>query len=242
MTTHHHSKTDTASTGPATIVVHRVPPADAKIPMPPAGFVPTNAGEYRGVTPRKAELAVLPDVLEELNRFTDFAEVFGKTTPPIALVRQLFDAATGWSSMRAKASAWDLYCKTQEGLAWRDARALMDRMRPAFELAVTTDATVATRNPGLARLLSAAKTTAQKGAATRKANKALVQEGKAATHGKAAQRRKKDKAAAARVATVVPGTTHGVIAHAVTPSGAPWFAAAVAPIEAERAAVNGAAR
>jgi hypothetical protein len=148
----------------------KLPPATANIPAPPQGFVPTNGNDYRGLLPKKTELAVLPDALGELRSFADFAQVFGRTVPDVALVLATLDAAEQWSSMRAKASQWDLYCRTQEGLAWRDARALFARMRPAFDLARGVDSAVSAQNPSLTHLLDAARTIAKRAAATRRAN------------------------------------------------------------------------
>jgi hypothetical protein len=174
----------------------KFPPPDAKIPAPPQGFVPTHGHDYRGLLPKKTELAVLPDVVVELRASADFNQLFGKTIPPLATVLQTLDAAQQWSSMRAKSSEWDLYCRTQEGLAWKDTRALIASMKPAFDLAVSVDATIAGRYPSLAHLLSAGTAIAKRAVATKKANKKLVAEGKAPTKGvKAKKSTKKAQAA-----------------------------------------------
>ena len=169
----------------------KLPPPTANIPAPPQGFVPTNGTDYRGLLPRKTELAVLPDAVTELQDFVNFAQTFGKTMPAFPIVVGILNAAMQWSSMRAKSSEWDLYCRTQEGLAWRDARGLIATMKPAFTMATSVDASIASDNPSVARLLDANSTIAKRSAATRKANRQAKLEGKAPTAGEAASQEKK---------------------------------------------------
>jgi hypothetical protein len=172
MKTSKSTKSTTASTDLTSAAgnsTRRLPPADAHIPAPPPGFVPTNGTDYRGLVPRKAELAVLPDVVAELGKFADYGLVFGKLLPPLPVVIDILNAAEQWSSMRAQSSQWDLYCRTQEGLAWEEVRPLLGKMRPAFTLAVSADAMVAKQNPQLARLLGVASNISKRGVASRKA-------------------------------------------------------------------------
>jgi hypothetical protein len=75
------------------IALLELPPTDANIPPPPIGFVAPAGTDYRGVTPKRAELAVLPKALEELGRFTDYVAVFGKTAPPLASLQETLNAA-----------------------------------------------------------------------------------------------------------------------------------------------------
>jgi hypothetical protein len=192
----------------------KLPPPTANIPAPPQGFVPTHGSDYRGLLPKKTELAVLPDAIDELNQFTDFAQVFGKTIPTLVVVLATLEAAQQWSSMRAKTSEWDLFCRTQEGLAWKNARALFSTLRPAFNLASGVDSAVSTQNPSLTRLLAAATTIAQRGAATRKAKRKLAAEGKAPV-GKA-----KGATAPGPDATTGTGTVNGAAAPAGAVNGA----------------------
>ena len=122
-----------ATTATATASVgFKLPPATANIPAPPQGFVPTNGADYRGLLPKKTELVVLPDAVAELRAFPDFALTFGKTVPAQASVVNVLDAAQQWSAMRAKATEWDLYCRTQEGLLWKDVRTLLAKMNASF--------------------------------------------------------------------------------------------------------------
>jgi hypothetical protein len=175
-----------------------LPPPDANIPAVPSGFVPALGDEFRGVPPKTAHMAALPDVLEELDRFDDFAAVFGKTTPPHALTLQVVQAAFAWSGQRARMRAWDAYCRTQEGLAWRDLRAIMNRLGSAYDLAVRTDSTIASRYPGFARLLGASRDISRRGVETRRANAKLLLEGRDPFKGSVGKLRRKARERALR--------------------------------------------
>jgi hypothetical protein len=166
----------------------------------------------------------MPDVVAELRGSADFAQIFGKTVPPLATVLQMLDATEQWSSMRAKSSEWDLFCRTQEGLAWKDTRALFASMKPAFDLAVSVDKTIATKYPSLARLMAACSTISKRAAATKKANQKLEAEGKPPTKGVKAKKAAKK---APHVAPPAPSPTpqpndvqHANGASAPAPSGA----------------------
>ncbi len=178
-------------------VLIAAPPALSAMLAPPEGFVPTDATAYRGVMPTTAQLAVMPGVVKELLRFTDYLIVFGKTAPPLAIVLQTFSAAMQWSQMRAKTDAWDVFCHAQEGMSWRDVHLLMEKLQPAFELAASADASVTADNPMLARLFGAAKLAARKGVVTKKANAKAKAEGKLPVSGKVGKARKKTAANAA---------------------------------------------
>jgi hypothetical protein len=161
----------------SSVIFVQQPPKDANIPSAPSGFVATPGTDNRGLQPKKAHLAAMPDALDELDRFTDYDKVFGMTAPPLENTKQTLGAAGGWSSQRAQMRSWDLYCRTQEGLAWREARGLIDRMSQRY--------------PGLARLFGASKQIAQRAASTRKANKDLKAQGKEPTKGNAAKKKQK---------------------------------------------------
>ena len=183
----------------ATKAIYKVPPATMNIPSPPAGFVPTNGDDYRGVMPKKSELVVLDDVVTELQNSTDFTAIFGRTLPSVAIIIGLFNGGAQWSSARAKASAFDAYCRAQEGLVWIDLRNLIAKIKPVFEQAVSSDSSLAGEFPALGRLLGAQSAIAQRGVATRKANKAAAARGEPVVRGKAAKAKTKaaEKAALA---------------------------------------------
>jgi hypothetical protein len=221
----------TGSSTPATAksgIFLPAPPPSANIPAVPSNFIPKSGTTYRGISPLKAELVALPLAVNDLAKFTRYAQVFGGTAPPYAEVLQCFEVTNQWSSMRTSSSAWDAYCESQEGICWTTMRATIDRLRPAFLLAATTDPSLATQLPGLYTLLDVKKGIAQKGAATKRANKKAIAEGKAPVHGKVGKQRKKaaDKAI---LASVAPATT----------SAAPTAAAPAPTATATPVAVTG---
>jgi hypothetical protein len=167
------------------------PPLDLNIPTVPLGFKPIDIRDYTGILPKAAQLAVMAGAVTELQNFTDFLAVFGKSAPPYAAVVQAFEAASGWSGVRAEIDTFDVYATTQEALAWKLVHEYMVRMSAAFELVIQSDGSVATDNPSLVRLFAAQKEIAQKSASTKKANAQLAAEGKMPTKGKVGQRRKR---------------------------------------------------
>jgi hypothetical protein len=260
MTTSHTATKKSATTpaaepNTATKAIYKIPPATMNIPSPPAGFVPTNGDDYRGVMPRKSELLVLEDVVTELENSKDFTAIFGRTLPSVAIIIGLFNGGAQWSSTRAKASAFDAYCRAQEGLVWIDLRNLMAKIKPVFEQAVSSDSSLAGEFPALGRLLGAQSAIAQRGAATRKANKAAEAKGEPVVRGKAAKAKTKaaEKAAlaaqnaakaasAANVATAPPeATSPPVVASASAPPVTTSVAAQVATNGAGTAATPGTA-
>jgi hypothetical protein len=180
---------ETPATTTALASVTQAPPAITLAAIPPS-FVPVDMKYYSGILPKAAQLAVMAGAVQELKNFTDFIGVFGKTAPPQASVLQAFDIAAQWSSLHSKMTAYELFCASQEALSWKEVHDYMARLQPAFELAVKSDATVATEHPSLTRLFGAAKEIAAKGVATKKANKQLEAEGKPPIKGKAGKRRK----------------------------------------------------
>jgi hypothetical protein len=164
------------------------PPADANIPSVPEGQQPTNGTDYRGIVPKKSELAVLGDVVKELQNSAEFSAMFGRALPPLPYIIQVFTAANQWSLMRNKSDAWDLYARTQEGLTWMTARALMAKMKPVFEATASGNADVATQFPSTGLLLGAAKVIAKRGVTTRKASAKAKAKGETPTKGAEAKK------------------------------------------------------
>ena len=85
-----------ASTKKTEIVSIQPPPPVTDIPSVPAGTILRAIAVNRGLQPKAQELAVMGAVVQELKRFTDYAEVFGKTSPPHPNVLQTFDVASQW--------------------------------------------------------------------------------------------------------------------------------------------------
>ncbi len=159
------------------------PPADANIPSPPAGFVPTNGSDYFGLLPKRTQRLAIIDAVAEIRQSPELADILGRTAPSVEEIANVFDAAAQWSTMRAQASQWDLYCRTHEGIAWTRARAMMARVKPVFNMAVKTDQHVGFVFVGLRRLLNAASDIAHRAVATKKEKKRKKAEEEAAAKG-----------------------------------------------------------
>ncbi|HEY2512966.1 MAG TPA: hypothetical protein VGI39_18995 [Polyangiaceae bacterium] len=228
---------------PVPIIFVAPPPPDVSIPT--IDYAAATPGEFRNVMPRASELTALAQAIKDLSAFKGYTLTFGSAAPDYEEVVQAFTVGAQWTSMRTLSSSWDGYCLVQQGLAWRAIRMLMSQLVPIFAIAAAANPKLLTQYPGLASLLGAKKTIAQKGASTRKANKTAKAEGKPETHGVVGKQnqRRLEKAAAAQLAaaatatgttaTAAPvATSQPVVVTPAAPSPAP---AAVAP------ATNGAA-
>jgi hypothetical protein len=210
-----------AAPAPTQIAISPPVPGET-VPTPPGGYTPADLAEYRGLLPKGSQLTALPDVIKELRRFTDYAEVFGKTAPPLPWVLQTFDAANQWSQMHVKNQTWDEYTRTQEAMAWKDVHFAMQRMQPALELAVKGDATVGTQNPALVRFFGAASVIAQKAVSTKKANQKKTENGELPTSGKVGKQRQKAAAKAALAEKNAAAQTAGnAVVSSTTPVATP---------------------
>jgi hypothetical protein len=143
----------------------------------------------RGVQLHKSEQALVPGAIADLGRFDDYDLVFGRTSPKLAALCDTLEAAHEWSSAVSAAEQWFAYVRAQESIAWADAHALLLRMRPAFRLASSADASLPDRFPSLARLVAARRIVARRGAAARAGTLRDVAAGREPSHGKAAARR-----------------------------------------------------
>jgi hypothetical protein len=76
----------------------------------------------------------------------------------------------------------------------------MARIQPLFELAVAGDPTLGTQYPMLVKLFGAQRVIAQKAAATRKANRKAIAEGKPPVKGQVGKRRQRAAQKAALLA------------------------------------------
>jgi hypothetical protein len=192
---------------PAPVLSVDPPPAGANIPTPPVGFTPATPGEFRSVVPRKSELAAMPQALIDLGKFTDFDKLFSGIGLTQAEITQCLFVGSLWSTMRASTSQWDEYSVLQEGYAWRAIRAILLRLEQAFLLAAQANPTLVSTYPGLAGLLGAKKSIAQRGASTRRLNNAARAKGEPEIHGVVGKKRQRraEKAALAKSAPVTPG-------------------------------------
>jgi hypothetical protein len=168
------------------------------MPSVPRGFVAANRDEYRGSYPSQRELAAIPLAIENLQSFTDCAQVLGPLAPDPAAVANALQIGLEWREMRPPADAWDRYITSQNGMAWKAAMAQLDALKPVFLLAAATDPALAVKYAGLARLFDAPKMVAKQAVLTKKRNAAT----KAATT--AAQAAEVTAAVSAATAAPVP--------------------------------------
>ena len=185
----------------------------------------------------------MPEVENELARFADFAEVFGKTAPSQAATEQTLSVAYQWSTLRIALTAWMKYAIAQEVAAWVNARSISNRLSPAFALAVKTDSEIGVSYPSLGLLFGVRALSAKRGAAAREANRKQNAAGLPEYKGAVGKKRKKADAKAALAAqeaaakaaasapaqpsNPAPAPTVAVPAVASSPTVAP--AAVVAP-------------
>jgi hypothetical protein len=185
------------------------PPA-VTLPSVPSGFVPANPADFRGYRPMASEIAAIPDAVDELQAFADYSAVFGITAPPASQLAGLLAVAAQWTSVLSDTTAWLAYVKSEEGMAWKDALLLVEKMKPAFQLASAANPALLTGYPALARLLGASQLVAKRALATKKRTKAAAataaaSEGTAAaqaTQGAGANGAAASAAAPPRVVTV----------------------------------------
>jgi hypothetical protein len=56
--------------------------------------------------------------------------------------------------------AWTTYAKSQQGIAWKEALQMMEKMKRPFELAAEANPGLIGKHQGLARLLGASRASA----------------------------------------------------------------------------------
>jgi hypothetical protein len=227
----------TASTPATTIVTIALPPAGVTIPTPPANYTPATPGEFRGIVPRKGELTALPQALIDLSSFIGFDQTMGAVAPTQAEVEQALTTGAEWTAMCQATTTWLGYAFLMQGLAWRLIRTQMDSLRPAYTLAVKRNPKLAEQYGGLAKLLTVLSTSAQAGAAARKANKQAVAEGKAPIHGKVGkQRQRKAEKAAFATANATPAAPSAPVNPGAAAAAPQLQAPAAPPVQAAAAA------
>ncbi|MGO8992972.1 MAG: hypothetical protein ACLQVI_06570 [Polyangiaceae bacterium] len=226
-----HAATAVASTvpaqpAPAPVVFVSPPPPGMTVPGVPDNYVPATPNEFTAVVPRQSELAALPQAVTDLTNFTDYDSTLGATAPQLSEVQQSLGVGSQWSTIRQASTKFDGYASLQEGLSWKAIRTQMAALRPAFTLAANRDPTLVVKYAGLAKLLSAKQSIAQKGAATKKANKKAEAKGELPTHGKVGKATTKAAQKAALAEKQAAGT-----------AGAPAATATATPAVAAPAAV-----
>ena len=145
-------------------------PPVVQVPPVPAGFVPVNALDLRGFRPMQSELASVPDAILELSNFANYTGIFGITAPPSSQVSQRLTVAAQWTSLYSASTAWFTYVKSQEGMAWKDALELVEKLKAPFQLASASNPALLSKYPALARMLGAQKVVAKRAVSARVKN------------------------------------------------------------------------
>ena len=175
----------------------------------------------------------MPQALIDLSKFIDFDKMFSGIGLTQTEITQVLATGNDWSTMRVATTQWDLYCILQEGYSWRAIRAALLRLEQAFVLAAQANPSLVTLYPGLSSLLGAKKSIAQKGASTRRLNKAAKAKGEPEIHGVVGKQRQRraQKAALANgspATPAAPAPTAGTVAQA-TPAAPVVTAPPVGP-------------
>jgi hypothetical protein len=184
----------------------------------------------------------MSQALIDLSNFTNFDALFVGIGLTQASVTQAILVGSQWSALRAATALWDKYCVLQEGYSWRAIRATLLPLRQAFELAGQTNPQLVTNYPGLASLLGAKKTIAQKGASTRRLNQEAKAKGEPQNHGAVGKKRQRAaaNAALAKAEAGAAGASTPVTETPVSAAAPPTPTAAVVPVGIPAAApVNG---
>jgi hypothetical protein len=148
-----------------------------------------------------SEIAAVPDAVAELQVFTDYMTVFGITAPDPGQLGQRLTIAAQWTTLLSQSSGWNTYVRSQEGMAWKDALLLMDKLKLPFQLASAANPALLSSYPALARLLGASTVVAKRAVATKKKN---AKNAAAASAAAAAQPGPTPVAGAAGAAAPVP--------------------------------------
>jgi type VI secretion system secreted protein VgrG len=146
------------------------PPPSVVIPTPPAGYVAPNPLDYRGYHPSAREVSAASTAVANLATFADYGEVFGPLAPPASTVADALNLAVQWRNTRESTDTWNAYVHAEDGLAWKNALTLADKLKPVFLIAVSNNPSLATQYAGLAELFDAPKVAAKQATVTRKKN------------------------------------------------------------------------
>jgi hypothetical protein len=146
------------------------PPTNVVIPPPPAGFVAPSGRAYMGYLPSARELAAASTAMSDLAAFDDYVALLGSAAPPAASVASAIGVGIQWATMRIPAEAWETYVRAQYGLAWKEAKTLLEELKPLFLHAMAKNPALASQYQGLTGMFDATKVAADKAIATKKRN------------------------------------------------------------------------
>jgi hypothetical protein len=144
-----------------------VDPSSITAPTVPAGFAPTPLRRFAGVYPNRYELQAAPGAADDLDRFADYPEVLGNAAVPAGTVSSSLRRAIAWHTLRIAAELWVAWVKTEDALAWQEADANVEEVRPLFTFAASKNPALAKQYPSLAQYLDGQTQVAKEAKATR---------------------------------------------------------------------------
>jgi hypothetical protein len=143
------------------------------IPIPPLGYNPVLLVAYRGYHPRVAQVAAIPDAVNELRGSTAYTDNLGPAAPQASPFAQSLEDAVGWTNMRIQVETFLGYVKSQEAVAWKAGLTKIDQAKALYDVMLVGNAKLPDLIPAVSRLLTVTSEISQKGAVTR-ARKAKV--------------------------------------------------------------------
>jgi hypothetical protein len=144
------------------------PPPSPGAPSVPQDTVRPTA-KSRLAIPR-AQIAIGKQVQAELEKAT--AADLGPFTPDLPQLASAIGLASAWSGERIKAADWTAFAREQEVTSWDPAMAGLAKLKPALEVALARDPSIAERLPALTKFFGLRKQSAAKGSRTRSSKNA----------------------------------------------------------------------
>jgi hypothetical protein len=142
-------------------------PPEVTLPPIPDGFVCVPAADLRGYRPMRAEMASVSGAVTELQALAAYDGLLGIAAPAPDQLAARLDAAAAWNTILNEVVAWATYARSQQGVAWKEALQMMEKMKGPFQLAAEANPALLAEFPSLARLLGAASLAGKRAAATR---------------------------------------------------------------------------
>jgi hypothetical protein len=143
-------------------------PPDVTMPTPPAGFAPYDLNLYKGYRLKTAQVALIPQVVTELQAATTrYTAKFGSMIPGAEQVADKLDRAGQWIAMRAAAQAFLRYAMTFEAMAVKDAVLVLEQITAQFDVTAAASPASIAEFSALQKLLDVPKTFGKRSASTR---------------------------------------------------------------------------
>ena len=148
-----------------------LPPAAGGIAEPPDGWVPAppKGRRVRGLRPKGAQISDAVAAADELGKSSTYVEDFGSRAPAAAQVAFVVTNAAQWRSTWQASKRACEYAAQQRAVWENDAMAQMDALKPAFDYAMTRDASVSAKYAATAKYLGETNAIAARAASSRKA-------------------------------------------------------------------------